>query len=130
MRSKKLGLTLMETVISLFLVSMVLVLVLNLFPSALAASHRAEQGLQADLLAQTLLNEQQSLAFDRLVIGPPVPLPDQSSDGVTYHRSLEIFKVPSSNESFLKGIRATIWWTSQHGDHRLIQEVWMSRVIK
>ena len=63
------GLSLLETVVALFLLSAVLLLVANLFPSSLACVSRSDQNVRADEIAQSYLDLYQS---DPAIVGKPI----------------------------------------------------------
>jgi prepilin-type N-terminal cleavage/methylation domain-containing protein len=120
----KRGVTLIESILALSLLSVLLIVLLNLFPSSMRAVRQAEERQAAHALASSLLEQQAALPFASLTPGPPRDLPPQTIDKVRFESTLEVFRVPDSEEKFLRGLRVVVLW----GDQRVQQEVWVTSV--
>jgi len=107
------GLSLLETILALSLVSLVLILVISLFPDTLLAIRRSEQTVQADQWAQTLLEYEMARPFDELVPGSVYAPPDRQIGATVYRGSTRIFAVPDARGDLIKGINVTVAW--DHG---------------
>lgn len=114
------GLSLLETILALSLVSLVLILVVSLFPDTLLAIRRSEQTVQADQWAQTLLEYEMSRPFDELVAGTVYSPPDRQLGPTVYHGTTRIFSVPDARGDLVKGVNVTVAW--DHGGKNHLSE--------
>jgi Tfp pilus assembly protein PilV len=114
------GLSLLETILALSLVSLVLILVISLFPDTLLAIRRSEQTVQADQWAQTLLEYEMSRPFDELVAGSVYSPPDRQLGATLYHGTTRIFAVPNARGDLIKGVNVTVGW--DHGGKNHLSE--------
>lgn len=114
------GVTLIESMIALSLLSVLLVVVLNLFPTSMRAIRQTEERQAATDLACSLLEKQAARPFTELTPAPPVELPAEGD----FRPTLEVFRVPDSQEDFLRGLRVTVRW----GDQEVRQELWVTSV--
>lgn len=117
---KRRGLSIMESVLALSLVSLVLILVVSLFPDTLLAIRRSEQTVQADQWAQTLLEYEMARPFPELVAGAVYSPPDRQMGATTYHGTTRIFAVPSTRGDLVKGVNVTVSW--EHGGKSHLSE--------
>jgi prepilin-type N-terminal cleavage/methylation domain-containing protein len=117
------GFTLVETVFSLSLIALVIMMVFNLFPSSSMAVHRSKQELHAASLAQARLEELRSQPFPQLLPGAS-PLPVVELDGVKYARRQEIAR----KNDRLTDLKVTVTWTDGRRDHTLTQEAYVARL--
>jgi prepilin-type N-terminal cleavage/methylation domain-containing protein len=121
------GLTLIEIIVSLLILSLVLILVLNLFPSSMAAARQGEQIVQADNIASSLLDEYAGKPFSKLVIGVE-DLEDREYDHVIYKPRLQILDIGGTDPDNLKGLRATVEWTVRGQKRTAVHELWVANV--
>lgn len=118
------GVTLIEAILSLALLSVLVIVVLNLFPTSMRAVRQTEERQTATDLACSWLERQAARPFAELTPGPPVELPAQVIDRVEYRPTLEIFRVPDSESKFLRGLRVTVRWR----DQTTSGELWVTSV--
>lgn len=114
------GLSIMESILALSLVSLVLILVVSLFPDTLLAIRRSEQTVQADQWGQTLLEYEMSRPFDELVPGTVYNPPDRQLGPTTYRGTTRIFAVPNARGDLIKGVNVTVAW--DHGGKNHLSE--------
>jgi type II secretory pathway pseudopilin PulG len=123
------GLSLVETVISLFLIGMLTVLLVNLFPSSVAASRHSETRMRAEVLAESLLAQQMSRDYEQLEVGSLTSLvPIESDFGQTFYPTVEVFQAETRDVSFIKGLRVTVEWTHSEVERSVVQEVWVANL--
>lgn len=107
-----------------FLVSLILIFVLNLFPASMAAVRRSESQVQATLIAASLLEQFRAQTFDDLTA-----LPDGNTtvDKVEYRYTTEVGPVtaPPSEVRYLKRAAVTVRWKVRNLEHSLQREVWI-----
>lgn len=127
MRMSQRGLSLIESIFSMFLVAAVLLVVLNLLPSASLASRLAGQRSFAGNLARSEIEAQFARSFEDLVPGS-YPLAPGVYDGVEYQPTLEIFAVPGNSIDRLLGLRVVVNWNFRGISRHLTHEVWRSRI--
>ena len=116
----KRGFTLAEMAVSLGIVSLLLIFVLNLFPSALVAQKGAEERLQAGSLARSLLEQQLDTPFGQLPVGLRRQLEPVSREGVLYQIRLEVDAGQGVDARFLRVLRVIVRWQSR-GQQRIVQ---------
>lgn len=100
------GLTLVETAVGMTLLLLVFVVGLNLLPSAWKAMSAGEQRVQANSLAQSLLEQKSSENFDSITAGP---LPDVELNGTKYKVDLAV----DSSVPRLKRLALTLSWEAR-----------------
>jgi hypothetical protein len=124
------GLSLTETVVALFLASMLVVVLVNLFPSAVAAMRTSEAKAQAVDLTESLLAEQKARPFSELVPGPATTLDPVKRGPIVLQPRLQIFEIPGRNPDYLRGARVTVSWKTSRQTREVSQEVWLARIKK
>ena len=120
------GLTLVELIISLSLLLLVLMFVLNTFPSSLIGLRHSESRMCAERLAHGSLEEGLAQNFESLLIDTTQPLTPHTLNGIDYTQSLEVFRVPNWDPLRLKGLRVTVKWMDRGRAQQLIKEMWRS----
>ena len=109
----------------LALLGLIVVLVLNIFPSALFATSKATEQIEAESLAQSYLEEARALPFSSLSSGPARTLSPADSK---YTVTREFYDPPATHADKTRGIRVTVRWTSQGTPREIKREVWVSSV--
>lgn len=115
------GASLAEAILCFAILTLVIILIFNLYPTSVAAVRVSGQKLQATALADSILDEQMEKPFPSLVPGAPVNLPPVAARGAELQPSLQIFKPvePGVDPTLLIGIRVRVVWTD-HGVRREI----------
>lgn len=121
------GFTLIDSIVSFFLLGMALMVVLQLFPGAILATRQAEFESQANLMATQALEETRARGFSKVPMTPQ-SLPDRTLDGVVLHGQVGGYLVSGRNSQYLKGIRARVWWDFRGQRRELVREVWINNV--
>lgn len=112
------GMSLIEVVLSATLLSLALMAILTLLPSANMVGRQAEIRMQADHLAQTLLERRRLLPFAQLVPQPPTLLAVvKRSDLPDMQPIVEIVATGAGNHA--REIRVTVTWKAFHRDGSL-----------
>lgn len=124
---KRRGITLVDTLVSFFLVGMVLMVVLQLFPGAILATREAEYESQAHQLASQTLEDTRARGFSHIPLTSQ-DLPDRTLDGVVLHARLTGYLLPGRNPNYIKGIRVLVWWEYRRRRHQIEEEVWVTNV--
>ena len=119
----KRGFSLAENLLAFSLISFVLILILNLFPSSMATVRRSEQRHQALTLADNILERQAARPFSKLLVGTV----EESQQG-DYKVHLEILAVPDEDQSWLKRARVTVSWAYQGQPKEVIRELRLHRL--
>ncbi len=121
--------TLMETVVSCFVLCLVMLALFNLFPSSMYALKRGECQILAEQEAQTWVEIYRAESFDSLTPGgAPITLPTRSVNGVVYNPVLSIFTPAGTRADLVKGLRVTVSWTFQSVTRNIQREVWVSKL--
>lgn len=122
------GFSLIETILATFVLSLITMAVFNIFPSSVMAVKRGEMELEADSLAQQLLEEYRSKPFETLTLGPGPALPPVSVAGTTFEVQARVNSVVGSDANHLKAVEVTVDWTHSAKSHRIIREAWIVSV--
>ena len=121
----KRGLSLVETIFSLALLALVLIVVLNLFPSSMATVRVAEQRYRAETLAASVLDDQVSQPFSSLTVGLSQDLAASIYDQVAYRPHLDISAAGTEDPNYLKSVKITVQWTYRGQPRAVIRELWI-----
>jgi hypothetical protein len=110
-----------EAILCFAILTLVIILIFNLYPTSVASVRVSGQRLQATALADSILDEQMERPFGQLVPAAPVTLPPVAARGAELQPSLEIYPVtePGVDPKLLVGIRVRVVWTD-HGVRREI----------
>ncbi|MCA9779972.1 MAG: type II secretion system protein [Candidatus Eremiobacteraeota bacterium] len=106
---KNRALTLLETIVSIFIISMLVLLLMQLFPTSFLAGRRSVQHSEAGRVAEEVLVQKRLLPFHELTSGEE-NLEGVERNGVLYTRTVTIFELPEANPEKLKGIRVLVNW--------------------
>lgn len=120
---KQRAFTLVENLLAFTLISLVLILLLNLFPSSMATVRKSEQRYQALTLADSLVEEQAARPFSKLVVGS-----HQQSDNGEYQIHTEILAIPGENPAWLKNVRVTVSWKYRDQPRQVMREMRLHRL--
>lgn len=117
------GLTIAETVVAVSLLSMLLIAVLNLFPTALTAIGHTGERRQASLLAYDALSVIASRPFGNLALG----VQDVSPLQVPTHLTLvvDVSVVDGYSPDFIKAVNSTVTWTARSQQHTVRHQVYV-----
>lgn len=123
---KHAGISLVETIFALGLVALVVILVVDLYPSAMATLRQAERQSVATNLASSVLDQEMALPFTQLTVGSQT-LPAQVTDGITYTPRVEIFNyqpavTPAVDSNRLIGVRVIVDWEYRKVHRTLVRE--------
>ena len=124
------GLTLVETILATFVISVVLMAILQMLPASALASKKAECKIQANALAASALDTQMARGFTAVAHqqGHDLELPDVDSGGVVYHLTVTVQDAPQPRPTLLKVVRCTVEWNFAGQDFSTTQEAWLSVV--
>ncbi|ODT57490.1 hypothetical protein ABS71_19830 [bacterium SCN 62-11] len=120
----------METILATFVVSMVILAILQMLPSSALATKKAECKIQACSLAVSALDAQLARGFTAVAHqqGLDLELPDVSSGGVVYHLTVRVLDTPQPRPTLVKVVRCTVEWNFGGQDFSTTQEAWLSKV--
>lgn len=124
------GMTLTETILATFLVSLVIMAIFQMLPASALASKKAECKIQACSLAAAALDGQMARGFTALAQqqGVELELPDQDCGGVTYHTTVTVTDTPHARPTLVKVVRCRVDWNFGGQDFTTTQEAWLSVV--
>lgn len=107
------GLTIGESLVSLSLLSLVMVGVLNLFPSTLSVIGGSRIRAQANSAAQDRLEQMASEPFANLTIGSQTSEEVEVSDKVKVKLTKSVAAAPGHDPKFLKSLECRAEWSSR-----------------
>lgn len=126
------GVTLAESILAVFLLSLIVLLIFNLYPTAMVSLRGSGQNLQANDVADSVMDEYQEKRFTSLVAGPPTVLPKRPGRGTEFTPTVEIFEVnrPNVDKDRIKGIRVTVTWVDHGQTKKLVRETLRTNVLR
>jgi Tfp pilus assembly protein PilV len=130
MRVRTRGVSIAETLISIFLLSLLIIVVFNMFPTTVLANRQGSERLQAVTVAQTALAEARSRPFSELSIGTTEPLPENSLRGTKYLSQLKILAPDEGDSDRLKVLEVTVTWQARNIKRSISERLWIHRRIE
>lgn len=150
------GFSLIETIFAASILSLVMMVLFNLYPSSLLAVRRAEHRLEATTLAQSILETKRAEPFSVLAAKTPdlyytrqndddlkklAPGSDANGivkeDGVTLVPSFKVFHVSGTDPSRMLGLQAVVEWDENQNTQpnlrrhqKIVHELWICDVKK
>lgn len=120
----------METILATFVVSLVILAILQMLPSSALATKKAECKIQACALAVSALDGQLARGFTAVANqqGRDLDLPDVENGGVTYQLTIQVTDTPQPRPTLVKVVRCTVEWSFAGQDFSTTQEAWLSKV--
>ncbi|MGE0487656.1 MAG: hypothetical protein AB7S38_00425 [Vulcanimicrobiota bacterium] len=119
--------TLVETIFSALFISLVVLAIMNLYPAAMVAVKRSEGRIQANLLAQSVLERMRTENYDSLAPGPGPAFAAETHDGTTYTPTVTIFDPDTTPGSdFTMGLRVQVQWEVKGQQYAVTQETLVS----
>lgn len=122
------GLSLLEVVVATSLLSLVAILVLNLFPSVILGMHRSHLANQAERVAHSELSRARLASFTSHIVGSVTTLPVVRVNGVEFTPELRVEAPSQGAPQRLKVLKVVVSWSERGRDHQVTREVWVSRV--
>ena len=122
------GLSLVEVIVSLALLSAVLIFVLNLFPTALATLNRVEDNHDIDMQARGLLEFYSAQPSTLYPVGPARDLPTMEVGSWQVYPTLEVMKYQDSNPKVLVQLRVRLRWKDKGQQRSLVRESLVQRM--
>ena len=122
------GLTLVETLVSMTLLTLVMVSVLNLFPSSMAAVKHTRTAQLARAAAQNRIEALAARPFAELQLGTH---PDEKlvlSNGQTVTLKVSISQVTGHPQERLKRLRCEALWRGRTEDRKAIGEMYVASI--
>ena len=122
---KTTGLTLAETLLSLTLLTLVMLAVLNLFPSALANAKLTRTGWLARVAAQNEIEALAGQPFGALRVGTRQAQSVTLPDGAVADLVTTVEAAPGHPQRLLKRIRCQVTWKGRATQKSAIEEVYV-----
>ncbi|MCW5867666.1 MAG: hypothetical protein KIS61_10415 [Candidatus Eremiobacteraeota bacterium] len=120
---KRRAFTLVENLLAFTLISLVLILLLNLFPSSMATVRKSEQRYKALTLAGNRLEEQTAMPFSKLVLDSSEHHPVDD-----YQVQTEVLAIDGEDKAWLKLIRVTVSWKYRDQSRKVVRETRVHRL--
>lgn len=121
------GFSLVEVVLSFCLLTVVLMLVFNLFPTSAVAIERARMETQANSMAQARLESARLKPFKELTVGSNVSeVVKEGADQFEIVQSVN--KVAGESQDRLVSVKVTVDWEYRKRRHQSIQEAYVFRL--
>lgn len=103
MKTSQRGITVMEILVAAAIFMLAFAALLNVLPASLVAERRSQVRVQADAIAQSVLEDALATPFQKL---HDHPLPDVTVNSLVYHVESQVTSV----DRFLKQINVTVTW--------------------
>lgn len=124
------GFSLIETIFSSLVIALVVLTVFNLFPSAMVAVKRSETQVQADLLAQSLIDQMKIRPINQL--RDLITLGAQTNtvriDGTDFTHTVEVSNLSTPPEELLLSVHVTVDWRLRNKDYTVERESWVHAI--
>lgn len=129
----KRGFSLAEVIFASFIFGMVVLFVVNIYPSSMVMIRRGECQLVADSFAQTILEDLRSRQFANVrVDAEPSYLPLIYND-ITYTPALDVFYHPDSaavEEKHLKVATVTVRWRFHNRNQQVEHTMYLHNITR
>lgn len=122
------GISLLETILAGFIISLVTMSVFNIFPTSAMAVKRGEMQLLADSIADRELEQLRVAPFDSFPLGPGPAVAPESHHGTTFNTVITIGQVTGSDENVLKRATVVVSWTHSNKNYTSTREAWLVSV--
>lgn len=119
------GFTLAETMVSLTLLSLLMVAVLNLFPTSMTVVKQTRTGWLARSSAQNKLESLAAQPFATLQVGLEEVVEIKLSDGSLANLKTTVSAVDGHPEKFLKRLRCEVSWAGRVSRKSALLEVYV-----
>lgn len=114
----------METVVAISLLGLIIIFVVNIFPGSVLAARSGNERIEAENLAESILEQTRASAFNSLTLGTTnVPSPDPK-----FTVTQEIFVPTNADADQTLGVRIIVQWESKSQTKSIQREVWLSSV--
>lgn len=126
---KRQGATLIEVLLAFTLTALMIVLILNLFPTSMATVRKSEQRQVAGTIAESLLERRSQWKFDDLPVGFSEQVsPGAPQQGVEYRAQFEVASVNGEDPKFLRALKATVSWDYQGHTQQITRKLYVHRL--
>ena len=119
------GLSLIETVVTVSILALTLMVIINLVPGVYILQSRARFRVAAHEVAHSILEERRARPFQDLVTGGPVALPDRTIEGtsIVLRPSLTISELPPHKPTDLLLLHVEVKWDYKDKTERIVHEL-------
>ena len=119
------GLSLIETVVTVSLLAITLLVIIDIIPGAYVLQSRARFRVAAHQLARSLLEEKRARPFSDLVVGPAVKMSDKVIEGTStvLHPSLTVSPLPGHSQTDLLLLHLDVEWEYRGKSERIVHEL-------
>lgn len=125
--SRRRGLSVLESVVAICLLALVLVCLFTLYPMTGLSVSQSRQSLEAQALADSMLEQLQAQSFSSVTLGASDWSP-VTRNGVVYSRHLEVFPIEGRDPDALRAVEVRVSWTSATRSRQIVREQWLSSV--
>jgi len=124
---KRRAFSLVEVILSFCLLTVVLLLVFNLFPVSSVATEKSRLEMRACQLAQSQLDRARVGAFSELRVGSSSSQTVKET-GDEFEITRSVSAVPDEDQQNLVGVRVKVTWKFRSQPRELVQEAYLVRV--
>lgn len=121
------GVSATEVIFSLFLLTILVVLVMNLLPASMLGVRQSQQKLQAEEIAQSTLDAQMVRPFPELTLGTQA-LQSVKLDNRVYELNMTVANHETEPSDRLRKIIITVSWNHRGHRKELKREMWRADV--
>lgn len=125
--SRRRGFSVLESVVAICLLALVMVCLFTLYPVTGLSVTESRQSLEAQSLADSMLEQLQAESFSSVALGVSDWSP-VTRNGVEYSRHLEVFPVQGRDPDFLRAVEVRVSWKSATRSRQIVREQWLSSV--
>lgn len=121
------GATLLEIIPAIGILAVIVLFVGTLYPAGVLSMDKSQRRLEANLLAQSLLEDYRSRAFEELKVGSAVRLQPVQGTGL-FEPTVTIHPAAGLPPSQLVEIRVHVLWKDRNGPQSQEVSVYVSQV--
>ena len=129
-RTQKRGLSIAESLLSVFLVALLAVVLFNLLPTTVLANRQGNEQLQARSLAQSELAEIRARPFPQLTPGLRETNGPIRLQGNDYHTELLVGTPTNGDPQYMRLLTVTVRWVSNNQNKSLREQIWIHQVME
>lgn len=122
---KRCGLSLLEVVVAISLLSLVVIFVVELLPTNLYAMIRSQGRLTGENLAHSQLQNQLRQPFSQLPVGLTRQLAEVTIESKVYQSVLQVLPAEAEDPARLRLVRITVTWRDKSTSRRSVREQWI-----
>lgn len=123
------GFNLLEVILSFFIISIVLLVLINLYPMSYVSMRRGEHLLAGDAIAHDLLERARAADYEGLVVGSTTPSPPVMRGSLEYRPVMTVNEIAGVDPDIAREVVVRVQWTEKGaGVQQVTHRLYVTRV--